>query len=65
MYLVDALFECDATDQNSSNKPKPKKAGQPTQAVVVPFVLGLLDGISSIRVYIPKDLRYNIATTFG
>lgn len=55
-YIVDVLLNCDASTGNSS-RPKPARPNEKSEIQVVPVMLHLLDGLSSIRVYIPKDLR--------
>jgi ATP-dependent RNA helicase DOB1 len=56
-YIVDVLLNCDAV--SGSNRPRPAQLGDQSKSVVqvVPVMLHLLDSISSIRVYVPKDLR--------
>lgn len=57
-YIVDVLLKCAPADTNQKLfTPKPCPPGQEGQIEVVPVLLPLIDGISSVRVYVPKDLR--------
>eukprot|EP01116_Phalansterium_solitarium_P015269 TRINITY_DN3360_c0_g2_i1.p1 TRINITY_DN3360_c0_g2~~TRINITY_DN3360_c0_g2_i1.p1 ORF type:complete len:1056 (+),score=481.56 TRINITY_DN3360_c0_g2_i1:1954-5121(+) len=62
-YIVDVLLAC-APDTAQSPKPRPfvgpmsgEKALDGAAMSVIPALLSLLDGMSTIRIYIPKDLR--------
>jgi len=48
------LLQCDPTEKNEV--PKPAPPGVTPDMQVIPVLLELLDGISSVRIYIPKDL---------
>lgn len=52
-YIVDVLLQCDT----SQKIPTPSPAGAKGEMVVVPCVLGSVANLSSVRVYIPKDLK--------
>ena len=52
-YILDVLLNC----QPDSKPPVPASADGKGVIQVVPVILSLVDGISTIRVYIPKDLR--------
>eukprot|EP00300_Choanocystis_sp_HF-7_P014133 c18578_g1_i2.p1 GENE.c18578_g1_i2~~c18578_g1_i2.p1 ORF type:complete len:1024 (+),score=274.98 c18578_g1_i2:41-3073(+) len=52
-YFIDTLLYC-ATD---SEAPVPAKEGAEGEMKTVPVALNLLDGISSIRIYLPRDVR--------
>lgn len=58
-YIVDVLLNCISDESNKSKAPQPCPPEQAHQGQmqVVPVMLNLLDSISSIRIYIPKDLR--------
>eukprot|EP00735_Rhodelphis_limneticus_P006616 TRINITY_DN19045_c0_g1::TRINITY_DN19045_c0_g1_i1::g.13825::m.13825 TRINITY_DN19045_c0_g1::TRINITY_DN19045_c0_g1_i1::g.13825 ORF type:complete len:1043 (-),score=298.02,sp/P42285/SK2L2_HUMAN/58.93/0.0,rRNA_proc-arch/PF13234.1/2.4e-84,DSHCT/PF08148.7/1e-61,DEAD/PF00270.24/1.3e-20,DEAD/PF00270.24/2e+03,Helicase_C/PF00271.26/4.9e-07,MutS_III/PF05192.13/5.7,MutS_III/PF05192.13/2.3,DUF615/PF04751.9/0.12,Prp19/PF08606.6/12,Prp19/PF08606.6/40,DBC1/PF14443.1/0.25 TRINITY_DN19045_c0_g1_i1:103-3180(-) len=56
-YIVDVLLNCATGTGGDKVKPKPCPADDRGEMQVVPVVLSLLSGISSVRVYIPKDLR--------
>ncbi|TIB86174.1 antiviral helicase [Wallemia mellicola] len=66
-YIVDVLLNCASgssvpKDRNSNNSDqsltfKPCPAGEKGEAMVVPVLLSTLDGISHIRLFLPKDLR--------
>lgn len=66
-YIVDVLLNCASgssvpKDRNSNNSDqsltfKPCPLGEKGEAMVVPVLLSTLDGISHIRLFLPKDLR--------
>ncbi|EOR02115.1 ATP-dependent RNA helicase mtr4 [Wallemia ichthyophaga EXF-994] len=66
-YIVDVLLNCAAgssvpKDRNSNNADqsltfRPCAAGEKGEAMVVPVLLSTLDGVSHIRLFLPKDLR--------
>lgn len=66
-YIVDVLLNCASgssvpKDRNSNNSDqsltfKPCPTGEKGEAMVVPVLLSTLDGISHIRLFLPKDLR--------
>lgn len=58
-YIVDVLLNCVPEEPNKGKAPQPCPADQVQQGQmqVVPVMLNLVDSISSIRIYIPKDLR--------
>jgi len=55
-YVVDVLLNCSSTTEPGA-KPVPCAPGEKAVMQVIPILLPLLDGISSLRIYIPKDLR--------
>jgi ATP-dependent RNA helicase DOB1 len=57
-YIVDVLLRCAPADPAQKLfKPKPCPPGQEGQIEVVPVLLPLIEAISSVRVYVPNDLR--------
>ncbi|KAI0055953.1 antiviral helicase [Artomyces pyxidatus] len=68
-YIVDVLLNCAFGSSTSSAKDKktvvtptpggvqPCAPGQKGDPLVVPVLLSTLDGISHLRIYLPKDLR--------
>ena len=59
-YIVDVLLNCDnsSNDKNNNNQqPIPAIPGSKGIIKVVPVLLSLFDGMSTIRVYVPQDLR--------
>eukprot|EP00744_Colponema_vietnamica_P010658 GILI01015046.1.p1 GENE.GILI01015046.1~~GILI01015046.1.p1 ORF type:complete len:504 (-),score=165.34 GILI01015046.1:161-1618(-) len=54
-YVVDVLLHCRLLP--GQEKPSPCPLEEKGEMQVVPCALELLDGVSSVRVYIPKDLR--------
>eukprot|EP01129_Flabellula_baltica_P006607 TRINITY_DN2487_c0_g3_i1.p1 TRINITY_DN2487_c0_g3~~TRINITY_DN2487_c0_g3_i1.p1 ORF type:complete len:1028 (-),score=306.38 TRINITY_DN2487_c0_g3_i1:34-3093(-) len=54
-YIVDVLLQCDPNTQ-SHEPPRPCPKGEKAAIHVIPVLLHLLDGISSVRIHIPKDL---------
>lgn len=54
-YVVDMLLSCSA--DSTAKKPKPAEAGEKGQMLVVPVLLSLFDGMSTLLINIPKDLR--------
>eukprot|EP00299_Pterocystis_sp_00344_P019548 c9683_g2_i1.p1 GENE.c9683_g2_i1~~c9683_g2_i1.p1 ORF type:complete len:1032 (-),score=263.71 c9683_g2_i1:80-3130(-) len=53
VYYVDALLHCSTEE----GKPKPASADEKGEMKVIPLALNVLDGASSLRVYLPHDLR--------
>lgn len=65
-YIVDVLLNCAAgsslpKDRNTTTPTpggvKPCKQGQKGEPLVVPVLLSTVEGISLIRIFLPKDLR--------
>jgi ATP-dependent RNA helicase DOB1 len=59
-YIVDVLLNCapqSASSLGPAAKLKPCPPDTKGEIQVVPVMLHLLDGISALRVYVPKDLR--------
>ncbi|XP_070563794.1 exosome RNA helicase MTR4-like [Ptychodera flava] len=59
LYIAEVLLNCskDSIKNAATESAKPAKPGEKGEMVVVPVMLHLLVHISSIRLYIPKDLR--------
>ncbi|KXS11346.1 antiviral helicase [Gonapodya prolifera JEL478] len=58
-YLLDVLLLC-APGSEQAGKPRPLETSAPDakfDACVVPCVIETLDGISSVKVFVPKDIR--------
>ncbi|KXN88677.1 ATP-dependent RNA helicase mtr4 [Leucoagaricus sp. SymC.cos] len=69
-YIIDVLLNCAKGTAPSSELPKssvqpagikPCHAGQKGQPVIVPVLLSTIDGISHLRLVVPKDLRQDAA----
>jgi len=52
-YIIDVLLNCDP----NSNSPAPCPPNETPIFQIVPITMNLLENISSIRIYIPKDLK--------
>ncbi|XP_069780461.1 exosome RNA helicase MTR4 isoform X2 [Narcine bancroftii] len=59
LYVVEALLHCSKNSVKlaASEAAKPAKPGEKGEMQVVPIMLHLITAISSVRLYIPKDLR--------
>ncbi|XP_067842027.1 exosome RNA helicase MTR4 isoform X1 [Heptranchias perlo] len=59
LYVVEVLLHCskDSVKLAASEAAKPAKPGEKGEMQVVPIMLHLITAISSVRLYIPKDLR--------
>uniref|UniRef100_A0A4W3K7T2 Exosome RNA helicase MTR4 n=1 Tax=Callorhinchus milii TaxID=7868 RepID=A0A4W3K7T2_CALMI len=59
IYVVEALLHCskESLKLAASEAAKPTKQGEKGEMQVVPIILHLITSISSVRLYIPKDLR--------
>ncbi|XP_034458910.1 exosome RNA helicase MTR4 [Hippoglossus hippoglossus] len=59
LYVVEVLVHCskDSVKESATETAKPAAAGETGEMQVVPVMLHLLTSISSVRLYIPKDLR--------
>ncbi|KAI4875221.1 hypothetical protein NFI96_010690 [Prochilodus magdalenae] len=59
LYVVEVLLHCskDSVKNAATEAAKPAAAGEKGEMQVVPVMLNLLTSISSVRLYIPKDLR--------
>ncbi|XP_068429479.1 exosome RNA helicase MTR4 isoform X3 [Clinocottus analis] len=59
LYVVEVLVHCskDSVKDSATEASKPAAAGETGEMQVVPVMLHLLTSISSVRLYIPKDLR--------
>lgn len=55
-YIVDTLLHCSKSSSKGS-RPVPVKEGEKGTMHVVPVSMGLLKGISTLRVTVPPDLR--------
>eukprot|EP00160_Parvularia_atlantis_P000653 Unigene10529_Nuclearia_a/m.32198 Unigene10529_Nuclearia_a/g.32198 ORF Unigene10529_Nuclearia_a/g.32198 Unigene10529_Nuclearia_a/m.32198 type:complete len:509 (-) Unigene10529_Nuclearia_a:66-1592(-) len=56
-YIVDVLLYCEPGSSANGRIPTPAKPGQKGEMLAVPVMLSTLDGVSSIRVYMSKDVR--------
>lgn len=59
LYVVEVLLHCskDSVKDAATEAAKPAAQGETGEMQVVPVMLHLLTSISSVRLYIPKDLR--------
>uniref|UniRef100_A0A8C4RKD4 Exosome RNA helicase MTR4 n=1 Tax=Erpetoichthys calabaricus TaxID=27687 RepID=A0A8C4RKD4_ERPCA len=59
LYVVEVLLHCskESVKNAATEAAKPVKPGEKGEMQVVPVMLHLLSAISSVRLYIPKDLR--------
>ncbi|KAK1174600.1 hypothetical protein AOXY_G2123 [Acipenser oxyrinchus oxyrinchus] len=59
LYVVEVLVHCskESVKNAATDAAKPVKPGEKGEMQVVPVMLHLLCAISSVRLYIPKDLR--------
>ncbi|KAK3549494.1 hypothetical protein QTP86_002386 [Hemibagrus guttatus] len=59
LYVVEVLLHCskDSVKNAATEAAKPAAQGEKGEMQVVPVMLNLLTAISSVRLYIPKDLR--------
>uniref|UniRef100_A0A671V377 Exosome RNA helicase MTR4 n=1 Tax=Sparus aurata TaxID=8175 RepID=A0A671V377_SPAAU len=59
LYVVEVLVHCskDSVKDAATEAAKPAALGETGEMQVVPVMLHLLTSISSVRLYIPKDLR--------
>ncbi|XP_037340637.2 exosome RNA helicase MTR4 [Pungitius pungitius] len=59
LYVVEVLVHCskDSVKEAATEAAKPAAPGEAGEMQVVPVMLHLLTSISSVRLYIPKDLR--------
>ncbi|XP_041825884.1 exosome RNA helicase MTR4 [Melanotaenia boesemani] len=59
LYVVEVLLHCskDSVKNSATEAAKPAVSGETGEMQVVPVMLHLLTSISSVRLYIPKDLR--------
>ncbi|XP_061589656.1 exosome RNA helicase MTR4 [Cololabis saira] len=59
LYVVDVLLCCskDSLKHSATEAAKPAGPGETGEMQVVPVMLHLLTSMSSVRLYIPKDLR--------
>uniref|UniRef100_H2ZE09 Exosome RNA helicase MTR4 n=2 Tax=Ciona savignyi TaxID=51511 RepID=H2ZE09_CIOSA len=58
-YVVDVLLNCDKEGLNSIavRLPRPAKDATRSEMAVVPIMLPLIKALSSVRLFLPKDLR--------
>jgi ATP-dependent RNA helicase DOB1 len=54
--VLDALLECEEGTESKRLDPKPP-TGENSEMVVVPCSLDLIDGLSSVRVYVPNEVK--------
>ncbi|XP_015236934.1 PREDICTED: superkiller viralicidic activity 2-like 2 [Cyprinodon variegatus] len=59
LYVVEVLLHCskESVKDSATEAAKPAAPGETGEMQVVPVMLHLLTSISSVRLYIPKDLR--------
>nr|XP_019937605.1 PREDICTED: superkiller viralicidic activity 2-like 2 [Paralichthys olivaceus] len=59
LYVVEVLVHCskESVKDAATEAAKPAAAGETGEMLVIPVMLHLLTSISSVRLYIPKDLR--------
>ncbi|XP_071490338.1 exosome RNA helicase MTR4-like [Diadema antillarum] len=59
LYVAEVLLSCsqESIKNAASEAARPAKAGEKGEMTVVPVLLNLLTDISSVRLYLPKDLR--------
>ncbi|XP_043999982.1 exosome RNA helicase MTR4 [Gambusia affinis] len=59
LYVVEVLLHCskESAKNSATEAAKPAAPGETGEMQVVPVMLHLLTSISSVRLYIPKDLR--------
>ncbi|XP_053724752.1 exosome RNA helicase MTR4 [Synchiropus splendidus] len=59
LYVVEVLLHCskESIKDSATEAARPAAPGQTGEMQVVPVMLSLLTSISSVRLYIPKDLR--------
>uniref|UniRef100_A0A669DQE2 Exosome RNA helicase MTR4 n=1 Tax=Oreochromis niloticus TaxID=8128 RepID=A0A669DQE2_ORENI len=59
LYVVEVLVHCskDSVKDAATEAAKPAAPGETGEMQVVPVMLHLLTSVSSVRLYIPKDLR--------
>ncbi|KAF4082600.1 hypothetical protein AMELA_G00153520 [Ameiurus melas] len=59
LYVVEVLLHCskESLKNSATEAAKPAEPGEKGEMQVVPVMLNLLTSISSVRLYIPKDLR--------
>ncbi|ORY36514.1 antiviral helicase [Rhizoclosmatium globosum] len=56
-YIVDVLLHCNPGTEKNGIPPTPCPAGLLGDMVVVPCALSALDGLSAVRINLPKDLK--------
>lgn len=57
-YVVDVLAYCEKPPNGIQiGVPKPAPSSGEGEMIVLPVTLSVLDGISSVRIYMPKDVR--------
>uniref|UniRef100_A0A8D2IV13 Exosome RNA helicase MTR4 n=1 Tax=Varanus komodoensis TaxID=61221 RepID=A0A8D2IV13_VARKO len=59
LYVAEVLLHCskESLKNSATEAAKPAKPGEKGEMQVVPVLVHLLSAISSVRLYIPKDLR--------
>ncbi|XP_042309750.1 exosome RNA helicase MTR4 isoform X2 [Sceloporus undulatus] len=59
LYVIEVLLHCskDSLKNSATEAAKPAKPDEKGEMQVVPVLVHLLSAISSVRLYIPKDLR--------
>lgn len=57
-FVIDVLAYCERSKSGMQiGVPKPCAAGDEGEMIMLPVSLHVLDGISSVRIYMPKDVR--------
>ncbi|KAJ3107729.1 ATP-dependent RNA helicase mtr4 [Phlyctochytrium planicorne] len=56
-YIADVLLHCAPGTDPNTKEPKPCPDGEVGEMIIVPCALSTFDGMSSIRVFTPKELK--------
>jgi len=56
-YIIDVLLLCQPGTERDHLKPKPCEKGEKGDAIVIPCDLSAIEEISSVRVFLPKNLK--------
>ena len=57
-FVVDVLIQClKSADATFQSTPKPAVPGSPSEPQIIPIVLSVMDGLSTIRLHLPRDLK--------
>ncbi|TPX62596.1 hypothetical protein PhCBS80983_g00405 [Powellomyces hirtus] len=55
--VVDVVLHCAPGTENGTKTPKPCPFDEKGEYLVIPCALSAIDGLSSVRVFVPKDLK--------
>ncbi|KAI8922120.1 rRNA-processing arch domain-containing protein [Powellomyces hirtus] len=55
--VVDVVLHCAPGTENGTKTPKPCPSDEKGEYLVIPCALSAIDGLSSVRVFVPKDLK--------